>query len=100
MNNNFIKKNYLEKIKKIQKYNELYYVKSKPAISDQKYDVLKKEVLDLENKFPFLRNNKSPSVSVGYKPSKNFTKVKHKVPMLSLGNAFDEQDLINFEKKY
>ncbi|MBD1157112.1 NAD-dependent DNA ligase LigA [Pelagibacterales bacterium SAG-MED20] len=99
MNNNFIKKNYLEKIKKIQKYNELYYVKSKPAISDQKYDVLKKEVLDLENKFPFLRNNKSPSVSVGYKPSKNFTKVKHKVPMLSLGNAFDEQDLINFEKK-
>ena len=99
MKSDFIKKNYLEKIKKIQKYNELYYNKSKPAISDQKYDILKKEVLDLENKFSFLKNNKSPSVSVGYKPSKNFTKAKHKVPMLSLGNAFDEQDLKNFEKK-
>ena len=85
MKSDFIKKNYLEKIKKIQKYNELYYNKSKPAISDQKYDILKKEVLDLENKFSFLKNNKSPSVSVGYKPSKNFTKAKHKVLMRALG---------------
>ena len=99
MKNDLIKKNYLEKIKKIQKYNELYYNKSEPSVSDQKYDILKKEVLDLESKFSFLKNNKSPSITVGYKPSKNFTKVKHNVPMLSLGNAFDEQDLINFEKK-
>ena len=99
MKSNFIKKNYLEKIKKIQEHNNLYYNKSKPTIADQEYDVLKKEILDLENEFSFLRNNKSPSISVGYKPSKNFTKVKHKIPMLSLGNAFGEQDLENFEKK-
>ena len=43
MKNDLIKKNYLEKIKKIQKYNELYYNKSEPSVSDQKYDILKKE---------------------------------------------------------
>jgi DNA ligase (NAD+) len=99
MKNNFIKKNYLEKIKKIQEHNRLYYNKSKPIITDQEYDKLKKEVLNLENEFSFLKNNKSPSITVGYKPSKNFIKVKHKVPMLSLGNAFNEEDLENFEKK-
>ncbi len=99
MKNNFIKKNYLKKIEKIQKHNKLYYDKSKPTISDQEYDTLKNEVFDLENKFIFLKNNKSPSSSVGYKPSKNFIKAKHKVPMLSLGNAFNEEDLENFEKK-
>ena len=99
MKNDFIKKNYLEKIKKIQKHNKLYYNSNRPIISDQEYDKLKNEVLDLENKYSFLINKKSPSKSVGYKPSKNFTKVKHKVPMLSLGNAFNEVDLENFEKK-
>ena len=99
MKNNFIKRNYLEKIKKIQKHNELYYDKSKPAVLDQEYDKLKYEVLELENKFPFLKNKKSQSIKVGYKPSKNFTKSRHKVPMLSLGNAFGEEDLKNFEKK-
>ena len=95
MKNDFIKKNYLEKIKKIQKHNKLYYNSNRPIISDQEYDKLKNEVLDLENKYSFLINKKSPSKSVGYKPSKNFTKVKHKVPMLSLGNAFNEVDLEN-----
>ena len=47
----------------------------------------------------FLINKNSPSQSVGFKPSKNFQKIKHKVPMLSLGNAFNEEDLRNFEKK-
>ena len=99
MKDDFIKKNYLKKIEKIQKHNKLYYNKSKPIISDQEYDKLKKEVFDLENEFSFLKNDKSPSISVGYKPSKNFNKANHKVPMLSLGNAFDEKDLENFEKK-
>ena len=99
MKDSFIQKNYLEKIEKLQVHNKLYYNKSKSIISDQEYDKLKKEVLDLENEFSFLINNKSPSISVGYKPSKNFKKVNHKVPMLSLGNAFDEKDLENFEKK-
>ncbi|MDC3400875.1 NAD-dependent DNA ligase LigA, partial [Candidatus Pelagibacter ubique] len=47
----------------------------------------------------FLNNDRSPTKIVGFKPSKNFQKIKHKVPMLSLGNAFNEEDLKNFEKK-
>ena len=94
-----IKKKYLEKIQLIQSHNELYYDKNKPNVSDQKYDVLKKEIINLENKYEFLKSEESPSRSVGFKPSKNFQKVKHRVPMLSLGNAFNEEDLKNFEKK-
>jgi len=93
------RKIYLDKIKLISKYNKHYYEKDKPIVSDQKFDLLKKEIINLEDKYDFLKSKESPSKSVGFKPSKNFKKVKHKVPMLSLGNAFDEEDLINFEKK-
>ena len=94
-----IKKNYLIKIKKFKDYNKSYYEKSKPKINDTEFDKLKIEILDLEKKYNFLNNSYSPSNTVGFKPSKNFKKIKHKVPMLSLGNAFDEEDLKNFEKK-
>ena len=94
-----IKKNYLEKIRKITKLNKSYYNNSDPLISDSEYDDLKKEILFLEKKYSFLNNRNSPSKIVGFKPSKNFKKVNHKVPMLSLSNAFSEDDLINFEKK-
>tara|TARA_B100001093_G_scaffold203907_1_gene195960 strand:+ start:3144 stop:5174 length:2031 start_codon:yes stop_codon:yes gene_type:complete len=99
MNNDLIKKQYLRKIKLLQKHNESYYQKSNPAISDFEFDNLKKEILELEKKYSFLKSEESPSKIVGFKPSKNFIKVKHKVAMLSLGNAFDENDLKNFEKK-
>ena len=99
MNNKNIKKNYLEKIELIQKHNFYYYNNDKPIISDQEFDLLKKDIINLENKYQFLKSKNSPSRSVGFKPSKNFIKVKHKVPMLSLGNAFNEEDLKNFEKK-
>ena len=99
MNDKAIYKGYLKKIKLIQKYNQLYYNKNKSNISDSQFDILKKEVLELEKKYSFLKNKSSPSLTVGFKPSKNFKKVKHKVPMLSLGNAFNEEDLLNFEKK-
>jgi DNA ligase (NAD+) len=99
MKNNFIKKNYLTKIKLIVKYNENYYNKDNPLVTDQTYDLLKKEIIDLEKKYKFLKNKNSPTTTVGFRPSKNFQKVKHRVPMLSLGNAFNEEDLKNFEKK-
>ena len=99
MNNDDKKKDYLTKIKLIKKHNKYYHEKDRPIISDQAFDLLKKEIIDLEDKYDFLRNNESPTKTVGFKPSKNFKKVKHKVPMLSLGNAFNEADLINFEKK-
>ena len=94
-----IKKNYLDKIELIKKHNKHYHEKNKPIISDQAFDLLKKEIIELEDKYDFLRSKESPTKIVGFKPSKNFQKVKHKVKMLSLGNAFDEKDLINFEKK-
>jgi len=99
MSNDFIKKDYLKKIKLIQKHNNHYYNKDKPIIPDNEFDKLKKNVIDLENKYNFLNNKNSPSQSVGFKPSKNFQKIKHRVSMLSLGNAFNEEDLQNFEKK-
>jgi len=90
---------YNKKIGLFNKYNNEYYNKSKPSVSDEEYDNLKKEILYLENKYEFLKSKDSPSSNIGYKPSKNFKKVPHRVPMLSLANAFTEDDLINFEKK-
>tara|TARA_Y100000590_G_scaffold465209_1_gene636847 strand:+ start:17205 stop:19235 length:2031 start_codon:yes stop_codon:yes gene_type:complete len=99
MLNEEIKKNYLKKIKRFKDYNRNYYQKSKPLVSDAEFDKLKIEILDLEKKYKFLSNSNSPSKIIGFKPSKNFKKVEHKVPMLSLGNAFSEEDLFNFEKR-
>jgi len=97
--NKEVEKIYKRKIKEFQKHNKLYYDKSAPAISDREFDELKAELINLEKKYSFLRSTKSPSDSVGFRPSKNFEKFKHKVRMLSLSNAFDREDLINFEKK-
>ena len=94
-----IKKNYLNKINKFQKHNKLYYEDSSPIISDKEFDDLKNEIIRLEKKYNFLRSEISPTTSIGFKPSKNFLKSKHRVQMLSLSNAFDENDLVNFEKK-
>ena len=99
MKNNEIKKNYLKKIKEITKLNESYYDKNFPLVLDSEYDLLKNEILNLEKKFKFLDHKNSPSKIVGFKPSKTFKKINHKVPMLSLSNAFTENDLMNFEKK-
>tara|TARA_Y100001970_G_scaffold91536_1_gene115483 strand:- start:6593 stop:8614 length:2022 start_codon:yes stop_codon:yes gene_type:complete len=98
-NRNLIKNKYLIKIKELKEHNQRYYEKSNPKISDAEYDILKKEILDLEKKYDFLKSKDSPSISIGAKPSKNFLKSKHRVKMLSLSNAFDREDLKNFEKK-
>ena len=94
-----IKKKYDSKIKELIKHNKLYYEQSSPSISDSQYDKLRKEIIDLENKFSYLKDKNSPSKNIGFKPSKTFEKFKHKIPMMSLANAFDRKDLINFEKK-
>ena len=90
---------YNDKIKKFKYNNFLYFEKSTPEITDAEFDALKKEILQLEKDYTFLKHKNSPSKNVGFKPSKNFKKVSHKVPMLSLANAFSEEDLKNFEKK-
>ena len=94
-----INQKYSKKIKLFQKYNKHYYDLNDPLVNDQEFDKLKQEIIDLEKKYKNLKSINSPSNSVGFKPSKVFKKIKHSVPMLSLGNAFDENDLINFEKK-
>ena len=92
-------KKYNQKIKEYVKHNKLYFEDSNPILSDSDYDLLKIDILNLEKKYSFLKNKNSPSKSVGYEPSKSFEKYKHKLPMLSLSNAFNEEDLKNFEKK-
>ena len=99
MNKKEIQLKYKKKIKLFNKYTKFYYDKSKPIVSDLEFDDLKKEILYLEEKYDFLKSEMSPSKIVGYKPSKNFKKDFHKIPMLSLANAFTEDDLVNFEKK-
>jgi DNA ligase (NAD+) len=99
MNKRLIKDKYKKKIKLINSYNKSYYNNNSPEITDSKYDTLKKEIILLEEKYNFLKDKNSPSVTVGYKPLRHFKKAAHRVPMLSLGNIFSEGDLKNFEKK-
>ncbi len=99
MNKKIIEDQYKKKIKLLNNYNKNYYDKSKPLVDDKEYDELKKETLLLERKYKFLKSKNSPSEIIGYKPSKNFKKVLHRVPMLSLANAFNKEDLLNFEKR-
>ena len=92
-------KNYLNKVKLIEKHNKFYYDMDKPDISDQKYDELKKEALELETKYLFLKKFGSINSKIGFKPSSKFNKIKHSKPMLSLSNAFDGKDIEDFLKK-
>ena len=99
MNKKKILSDYKKKIKSINQYNKSYYDANKSLVTDKEYDELKKDILILESNYSFLNSENSPSKTVGFKPSKNFQKLPHKVPMLSLSNAFDKDDLINFEKR-
>jgi len=99
MNKKEIQNLYKKKIELINNYNKFYYDSSDPKVLDKEYDELKKEILILEKKYKFLKSKDSPSAIVGFKPSKNFVKSTHRVPMLSLANAFSKDDLVNFEKR-
>ena len=99
MNKKKIEIEYKKKIKVITNNNKKYYDTSKPLVTDKEYDDLKNNILILESKYSFLNSENSPSRVVGFKPSKNFQKIPHKIPMLSLANAFGREDLINFEKR-
>ena len=92
-------KEYKKKIDLIKKYNKYYYEKDAPLISDSEYDLLKGEIVDIENKNKFLKQTGSVSEIIGAKPSNKFKKIKHTVPMLSLSNAFNMEDMKDFFKK-
>ncbi len=72
VNKVLIKKSYIDKIKDLNKHNELYYSKNNPSVTDKEFDDLKKDIIELEKKYKFLRHKDSPSQKIGFKPSKNF----------------------------
>ena len=88
-----------KKISEIKRHNDFYFNKDRPVISDKDYDNLKKEIIELQNKYKFLKDQKPLEDLVGSPPTNKFKKVKHLRPMLSLSNAFDKNDMIDFIKK-
>jgi DNA ligase (NAD+) len=77
-------------------HDRRYYLEDAPAISDADYDTLRRRNLAIESRFPALKRSDSPSERVGIAPAGKFGKVVHAVPMLSLDNAFDEEDVVEF----
>jgi len=94
-----IEKLYLKKINEIKKHNKAYFEDDNPLISDEDYDNIKQEILNLEKKYKYLKSENSPSKTIGYKPSDKFKKVAHDIPMLSLANAFSTENIKDFLKK-
>ena len=76
-----------------------YYVLDDPEISDAQYDAMQRELVELEEQFSDLRRPDSPTQRVGAPPLEEFGTVEHEVPMLSLDNAFNEQELLAFDER-
>lgn len=90
----------IEELKeKINYHNYKYYVLDNPEISDYEYDILINELMELEGKYPELITSDSPTQRVGGEPVTKFQQVTHTVPLLSLGNSYDGQDLLDFDKR-
>jgi DNA ligase (NAD+) len=83
----------------LNQYNYEYHVLDKPTVPDAEYDRLLKELVELEEQHPELRTSDSPSERVGGAILDSFKKVEHRTPMLSLGNAFNETDLRDFDRR-
>jgi len=85
--------------REIERHNHAYYVLDAPQASDAQYDLLMRELLALEAKYPELITPESPTQRVGAAPLMAFGSVTHAVPMLSLGNAFEPEDVHAFDKR-
>ena len=85
--------------KLLEKYNYEYYVLDNPSVSDAEYDRLMQELIMLEEKYPEYKSPLSPTQRVGGKVMDEFPKVQHKRMMLSLANAFNDEDLQDFDRK-
>jgi len=83
----------------LNQYNYEYHVLDNPSVSDAEYDRLMQELIQLEEQYPEFKTPDSPSQRVGGEVLESFQKVEHKIPMLSLGNAFNEQDLRDFDRR-
>jgi len=83
----------------IERHNRLYYENDNPEITDAEYDDLLMELQSLENQFPEFAAPDSPAARVGGKPLERFSQVAHRIPMLSLDNAFSESDILDFDRR-
>jgi DNA ligase (NAD+) len=84
---------------KIRDHDYRYYVLAEPAIADEEYDRLMRELIELESQYPVLVTPDSPSQRVGGTPTKEFVTVTHRVPMLSLSNTYDETEVRDFDRR-
>ncbi|MBW2432540.1 MAG: NAD-dependent DNA ligase LigA [Deltaproteobacteria bacterium] len=83
----------------LHRHNYRYYVLDDPEISDAEYDRLMRELMRLEEKYPQLRQPDSPTVRVGAPPLEKFESVTHSIPMLSLDNGFNDEDILEFDRR-
>ena len=88
-----------ELIEILNQANYNYYVLDNPTITDQEYDKYLRELINLETKYPELKQENSPSERVGGTVIDSFNKIVHEVPMMSLSNVFNESEIINFDNK-
>lgn len=99
MNELEVKEQMAALIEKLNKYAHAYYVLDEPIVPDSAYDELFHKLLDLEEKYPELAHDHSPTKRVGGEPLSAFEKHEHVVPMLSLSNAFDEEEIKDFHRR-
>lgn len=85
--------------KLLNQYGYEYYVLDKPSVSDSEYDKRMQELIALETEFPQLKTPNSPTQRIGGEVLEGFQKVRHRIPMLSLANAFNEADLRDFDRR-
>lgn len=83
----------------LHRYNHEYHVLDNPTVPDSEYDKLLHELISIEEQYPELKTPDSPTVRVGGAPLSQFEKINHDTPMLSLGNAFNEEDLKKFDQR-
>ena len=96
---NKVKNRIIQLRKDLSEYNYQYYVQNQSLISDYDFDVLLKELEDLENSYPEFSDENSPTKRVGGDITKNFPSIKHQYPMLSLSNSYSKDEIIDFEKR-
>jgi DNA ligase (NAD+) len=80
----------------LHRHNYNYYILNAPEISDKEFDVMMRELQDLEEANPEFKDDNSPTMRVGSDLNKNFKQVAHKYPMLSLGNTYSEAEVREF----
>ncbi len=94
-----VKERYKKLKESIKRHSQLYHTLDKPEISDEAYDSLLREVLEIEEKYPELKTVDSPTERVGGDPLKEFTKIEHKIKQWSFDDAFTFEDLQKWDKK-